>query len=98
MRGLRDVARISRAKGADMQAICAMKDGLRLAQSISRQVLDQIGIFDRFSRRSKADSRRSKKRDSGGRFGLLKGVDFAGTKDVPRRLKRPGTAFAAQYI
>jgi hypothetical protein len=40
MRGLRDVARISGAKGADMRAICATKDGLRLAQSIPRQVFD----------------------------------------------------------
>ena len=57
MRGLRDVARISRAKGADVQAICAMKDGLRLAQSISRQAFDQIGFLGRFSRLSRADSR-----------------------------------------
>jgi hypothetical protein len=78
MRGLRDVARISRAKGADLQAICAMKDRLRLAQSILRQPFDEIGIFGRFSRRSKADSGGRKKRDSKGRFGSLKGVDFAG--------------------
>src|SRR5206468_298323 len=64
MRGLRDVARISRAKGADLQAICAMKEGLRLAQSIPSQPFDKIGILRRFSRFPKADSGRRKKRDS----------------------------------
>src|SRR4029079_1361544 len=56
MRGLRDVARISGAKGADLRAICAMKEGLRLAQSILCQVFEQIGFFDRISRLPKADS------------------------------------------
>jgi hypothetical protein len=64
MRGLRDVARISGAKGADMQAICATKDGLRLAQSISRQVFDEIGFLSLFSSLTMADSGRCKKPDS----------------------------------
>src|SRR5262249_42220059 len=64
MRGLRGVARISGAKGADLRGICAMKGGLRLAQSILPQPFEQIGIFRRFSRRSKADSEAREKPDS----------------------------------
>ena len=90
MRGLRDVARISRAKGADLQAICAMKERLRLAQSILRQPFDEIGILGRFSRLLKADFGHRKKRDSSRRFGLSKGVDFAG---VERVVPRQGGAF-----
>jgi hypothetical protein len=64
MRGLRDVARISGTKGADMQAICAMKEGLRLAQSIPRQLFDEIGFLSLFSSLTMADSGRCKKPDS----------------------------------
>src|SRR5438128_12268315 len=77
MRGLRDVARISRAKGADLQAICAMKDRLRLAQSILRQPFDQIGFLGQFSRCAKADLEAREKPDSRGSFGFPKGVDCA---------------------
>jgi hypothetical protein len=68
MRGLRDVARISGAKGADLEAICATKDGLRLAQSILWQPFDQIGFFGLISRLSKADSGLPEKPDSRPRF------------------------------
>jgi hypothetical protein len=81
MRGLRDVARISGAKGADLRAICATKEGMRLAQSIFRQVFDQIGFFSEFSRLLEADSEARKKRDPRGCFGSLKGVVFAGWRE-----------------
>jgi hypothetical protein len=84
MRCLRDVARISRAKGADLQAICAMKDRLRLAQSILRQPFDEIGIFCRFSRLLSVDSGRRKKRDPDEYFGAPEGVVFAGWGSVFR--------------
>jgi hypothetical protein len=41
-----------------------MKDRLRLAQSILWQPFDEIGIFCRFSRLSKADSGACEKGDS----------------------------------
>jgi hypothetical protein len=72
MRGLRDVARISGAKGADLQVICATKDGLRLAQSILWQPIEQIGFLGEFSRLLKADSRACEKADSKARFGSRK--------------------------
>jgi hypothetical protein len=50
-------------------AICAMKDRLRLAQSISRRPFEQIGFFSEFSRLLKGDFWRCKKRDSSPCFG-----------------------------
>lgn len=62
------------------EVICAMKDRLRLAQSISRQPFEQIGFLGRFSRLLEGGFRHCKKRDSRARWGLEGGVDFAGLK------------------
>jgi hypothetical protein len=53
-----------RRKKALIAVICAMKGGLRLAQSILLQPFEQMGIFDRFSRLSRAVSRLHEKPDS----------------------------------
>src|SRR5206468_7094577 len=53
-----------RRKKALIAAICAMKGGLRLAQSILPQPFEQIGIFARFSSRLKADLGHCEKPDS----------------------------------
>src|SRR5215510_8728899 len=45
-------------------AICATKEALRLAQSLSSQVIEHIGIFVAFSSPQRADSMGPKKRDS----------------------------------
>lgn len=53
-------------------AICAMKDRLRLAQSLSRQPFEQIGFFGQFSRLLEGNFRHCKKRDSETRSGSCK--------------------------
>jgi hypothetical protein len=44
--------------------ISAMKEGLRLAQSLGQQPAEKIGFFNNFSSPQKAVSRPSQKRDS----------------------------------
>jgi hypothetical protein len=53
MRGLRDASNQRQANAA-AQLFCAMKEGLRLAQSHLPQVIDEVRFFDRFSSREKA--------------------------------------------
>jgi len=58
-------------------AICAMKEGLRLAQSIFLQPFDEIAIFGCLSRRQKANFGRCKKADSDPSFFGAGRVDSA---------------------
>jgi hypothetical protein len=98
MRGLRDVARISGAEGADLQAICAMKEGLRLAQSIFWQPFEQMGFFNEFSRLLQADSEARKKPDSGARSGSPKAWILRAGKDGSERFccTHPVSSWAGQ--
>ena len=97
MRCLRDVARISSAKGADLQAICATKDRLRLAQSILRQPFDEIGIFCRFSRHPKVDSGAHEKPDSGALSGSSEAWILRGCGGLFRGAAGPRTGRAIAY-
>jgi hypothetical protein len=67
------MSRISGAKWGADSSICAMKEGLRLAQSLHPQPIEQMGFFAHLSRLPRADSTLSEKRDSAGDSALLSG-------------------------
>ena len=54
------------------ESICAMKEGLRLAQSMPSQPFEQIGFLGKFSRLLEADFEPREKPDSRPRFGSPK--------------------------
>jgi len=91
------MSRISGAKSGAESLISAMKGALRLAQSLSRQVIEQMGFFDGFSSRAKADSAASQKRDDKADSWLGKTV-FSRAMTGSRRWFRPKMAGVADLL